>query len=102
MRIITLKALRDFWTAHADSRGSLEDWHEVAVEAEWKNLVDVRKTFPHADGVEVESGNTVTVFNIKGNAYRLVTAIHYNTGIVFVLRIMTHAEYSKDKWKDTL
>jgi mRNA interferase HigB len=42
------------------------------------------------------------VFNICGNAYRLICAIHYNTGKVFLLRFLTHAEYDKDRWKDEL
>ena len=42
------------------------------------------------------------MFNISGNAYRLVASIHYNTHKVFILRVMTHAEYLKDKWKAQL
>jgi mRNA interferase HigB len=42
------------------------------------------------------------VFNIGGNKYRLIVALHYNTQCVFILRLLTHAEYSKDLWKDDL
>jgi len=42
------------------------------------------------------------VFNIAGNQYRLITAIHYNVGKVFVLMLLAHAEYGKDRWKDVL
>jgi mRNA interferase HigB len=55
--------------------------------------------FPHADAVIVESGKPVTVFNIAGNKFRLITAIHYNRQVIYTLRVMTHGEYSKDKWK---
>lgn len=41
------------------------------------------------------AGNRV-VFNLKGNKYRLDTKIAYQTGVVFVKRIGTHAEY--DRW----
>ncbi len=44
----------------------------------------------------------MTVFNIRGNRYRLIAAIHYNTQRVYVLRLLTHAQYSKDLWKDGL
>lgn len=44
----------------------------------------------------------MVVFNIRGNRYRLVTAIHYNRQVIYTLRFMTHADYSKDRWKDTL
>jgi mRNA interferase HigB len=42
------------------------------------------------------------VFNVCGNDFRLIVAIHYNRGIVYTLRFLTHAEYSKDKWKKEL
>jgi len=44
----------------------------------------------------------VTVFHVCGNKYRLITAIHYNRQRVYVLRLLTHADYSKDFWKDDL
>jgi len=44
----------------------------------------------------------VIVLNVAGNKYRLVIAAHFNRGIVYTLRSMTHAEYSKQKWKDDL
>lgn len=62
----------------------------------------MRAVFPSADPVKVSSGKTVHVFNVKGNAYRLVTAIHYNRGKIFVLQFLTHADYSKDRWKESL
>jgi mRNA interferase HigB len=42
------------------------------------------------------------VFNIRRNDYRLITAAHFNRQIVYVMRFLTHAEYSKDRWKETL
>ena len=35
------------------------------------------------------------VFNIKGNAYRLVAAIDYRRGIVFIKWLGSHQEYDK-------
>lgn len=70
--------------------------------AQWSNMADLRQTFPSADPVRVISGRTVVVFNVAGNRHRLLTAIHYNLGKVFVLRLLTHAEYSRDTWKDEL
>ena len=62
----------------------------------------VRRDFPTADGVPVKSGRVATVFNIRGNRYRLITAVHYNRGLVYVMRFYTHAEYDRGRWKDTL
>ena len=57
---------------------------------------------PSADPVRVTSGRTVVVFNIAGDRYRLLTAIHYNMRKVFILRFLTHAEYTRETWKDEL
>ena len=102
MRLITAGRLAQFGRRHADARGALADWRELTEAARWGNLVETRRTFPHADEVVAGSGRPVTVFNIRGNHYRLITAIHYNTGIVYVMRFLTHAEYDRDAWKETL
>ncbi|MBK1835375.1 type II toxin-antitoxin system HigB family toxin [Roseibacillus ishigakijimensis] len=102
MRIITEKALRDYGQKHPNAQSALANWITLARASQWKNLADLRKTYPHADPVTVASGNTVTVFNLAGNNHRLITAIHYNTGIIFALRILTHADYDKNHWKKEL
>ena len=50
----------------------------------------------------VGSGRIATVFNIGGNKYRLIAAIHYNRQTVFVMRIYTHREYDKIDWVSQL
>lgn len=102
MRIITRKRLREFAQQHPDAAEPLQDWYRLFREAGWQGLQDVRRVYPHADAVTVASGNTVTVFNLCGNQYRLIAAIHYNRQRVYVLRLLRHAEYSKDLWKDRL
>jgi mRNA interferase HigB len=102
MRIITRKRLREFARRHADAAEPLQQWYRLFREAKWENLQDVRRVYPHADAVNVASGNTVTVFNLCGNKYRLVAAIHYNRQRVYVLQLLRHAEYSKGRWKDAL
>jgi mRNA interferase HigB len=105
MRVIKRGTLEQFWRKHLDAENSLRDWLITAKHASWSSVTDVRRTFPHADPVKGASGGTVTVFNIKGNHYRLITAIHYNTGVIYILRFLTHAEYDKEhgrKWKNQL
>jgi len=102
MNIITRKRLVDFMARHSDAKGPLELWYRTVRQARWQSIRDVRIVYPSADAVEVGSGNLVTVFNIGGNKYRLITAIHYNRQRVYVLRLMTHAEYGKGTWKGTL
>ena len=102
MNVITRKRIRDFIEKHPDAGTALDQWYRTARKARWESPQDVRIIFPHADAVRVASGNIVTVFNVGGNKYRLVTAIHYNAQRVYVLRLLTHAEYDKDLWKDQL
>ncbi|MFG0285539.1 MAG: type II toxin-antitoxin system HigB family toxin [Phycisphaerales bacterium JB039] len=99
MRVISLKPLRDFWERHADAEEPLRRWYRVAVGAEWTSLMDVRQTFPSADGVP-GGDETLTVFNIGGNKYRLVARIRYDYRLVNVRCVLTHAEYDAGAWKD--
>jgi mRNA interferase HigB len=102
MRIITKQRLALYARIHPAARGALEHWHNVARYSDWGSLVDLRAVFPHADPVRVQSGRTVLVFNVKGNAYRLITAVHFDRRKLFVLLFLTHADYSRDQWKQTL
>ena len=61
MRIITKKRLEEFAAKHPQARSPLEAWHDEAAKARWKSLLDVRRTYPHADGVTVKSGRIATV-----------------------------------------
>jgi mRNA interferase HigB len=83
--------LRDFWTRHTESTQALQAWFHEVCEADWKTPADIKKEYPSAD---ILPGNRV-VFNIKGNHFRLIVKIHYNTGIVFVRFVGTHAEYDR-------
>ena len=89
---------------YPQAKPSLEQWlvRTKAATWTWTSIADLRQTFPSADPVRVTSGRTVVVFNIDGNRYRLLTAIHYNMRKVFVLRFLTHAEYTRETWKDEL
>ncbi len=91
MRVIARKTLKDFWRAHADAEQPLKAWFAEASATKWKSFQDIKKSYRSAD---VLPGNRV-VFDIKGNRYRLIVKIHYNTGIVFIRFIGTHAEYDR-------
>ena len=97
MRIIHGGTVKDWAKKYPDAAEPLAVWLTNAENASWQSLHEVRQLYPHADAVEVASGRTVVVFNIRGSRYRLVTAIHYNRQVVYTLRFVTHAEYSKDR-----
>ena len=95
MHVLSRKKLVEAARKHPDLQGPLEVWYRVAKRAVWKSLMEVRRVFPSADGV-----GKFTVFNIKGNDYRLVTEVNYRTGRIFLRHVLTHAEYSKEGWKE--
>jgi len=88
MHVISRKALRKAEEKHADLVGPLGTWFKVAKAAQWKNIEYVRKTSRDADPV-----GPYTVFNIKGNSYRLIVRIEYEFGLIFI------REYDKRDWK---
>lgn len=102
MRIIKPSRIFDFAARHPRAASSLEHWLHLTKAAKWRHLRDVRSTFPAADPARVGSGKTVVIFNIAGNQYRLITAVHFNLGKVFVLRFLTHKEYDQQGWKEQL
>ena len=77
----------------------LNEWTVVAGGAEWQNIDDLHKVYASADAVVLRSKTVVTVFNVKGNQWRLLTWIDYDAQVVEALEVLTHAEYSKDLWK---
>jgi len=101
MHIITKKRLLEAAKNYPNAKSKIAFWYSVAKAAVWTNLVETRKSFAHADQVTVKSGRTVTIFNIS-NDFRLITAIHYNRKKIFIRQFLTHSEYSKEKWKETL
>lgn len=102
VRIVALIRLRIFWEEFPDAQQPLRRWYGDVEAARWSHFQDVRRMFSTADTCRVASGSTVLIFDIGGNKYRLIAAVHYNTGMVYVLRIMTHREYDREFWKNQL
>jgi mRNA interferase HigB len=102
MRIIKTSTLRAFWQSHPETEASMRTWIGQIKASDWRNFADIRKTIPSADLLVVSSGRPIVVFNIAHNRYRLVSAVHFNTQIVYTLRILTHKEYDRNEWKRQL
>jgi len=95
MRVIAKRRLMELAARHGDCVDQVADWYRVARRSDWRNLAEVRESFRHADIV-----GDKTVFNIKGNDYRLIVHIRFSTGTIYIKDLLTHAEYDKGTWKD--
>ncbi len=91
MRIVSRHTLVRFWEKHANVKEPLKAWFTEAEQAHWASPEEIKRQYPSADPIP---GNRM-VFNIKGNSYRLIVKIHYNTGNVYIRFIGTHAEYDR-------
>jgi len=64
-------------------------------QGKFNSIDDIRAVFPTADKV-----GKLIVFNIGGNKYRLIAAIHYNRKWIYVRAVLTHEEYDQGNWKE--
>ena len=92
MEIINESELHKFAKNHSNSRKPIGNWLDITRVADWNSFLDVRRTFNSADYT-----NEMVIFNIGGNNWRLITSIDFEKQQVFVLEVMTHAEYNG--WK---
>jgi mRNA interferase HigB len=95
MHVISYRRLREYAEKHANIRDALNSWYKISTKLVWENLLEVQAVFPKAEAV----GN-FTVFNIKGNSYRLIVSIDYERKLIYVKYVLTHAEYDKEQWKN--
>jgi mRNA interferase HigB len=95
MHVISYKRIKQFSSIHNDAEGPLRAWYSTVKSCHWQNFADLRRVYPAADLV-----GRFTVFNIKGNKYRLIARVVYRSQTVFVLAIMSHSEYSRGEWKE--
>ena len=94
MHIISRKALRLFWEAYPESQEPLTTWYTIVKRANFQNILEVRAFFPHADFKASKQEGGLTIFNIGGNKYRLITSIVYDWQKVFIRGVLTHDEYT--------
>jgi mRNA interferase HigB len=91
MRVISKKVLIDFWERYRDSEQQLKAWHDEATNANWKSPNDIKLFYRSASFVR----NNRVIFNIAGNKYRLIIAVAYHFGAVYIKFIGTHKEYDR-------
>ncbi len=94
MHIVSHAKIIQAQAAHPDCSSALEAWYRLSKRANWRNFAEVKACFPAADKVGGKF-----VFDIGGNKLRLIAAIHFNVGKVYVRAVLTHKEYDKGGWK---
>lgn len=102
MHVISRKALVDFWESRTGdariAKRDLSTWYKITDKADWAHFGALKQTFGSADQV----GHCV-VFDVGNNRYRLIALVKYRVngqGTVFVRKVMDHAEYDRQLWRD--
>lgn len=91
MHIITRARLTAFGEKHADAAPQLREWVRVISRKRYGEHLEVKTDFPTADFI----GSRKVVFNICGNAYRLVVDMRYDLGRVYIRHVVTHSGYDR-------
>lgn len=95
MRVFSKRTLDEFSKSHTDVAIALNSWHKVAKSAQWHSIQDVKKSYSSAD-----AAGRFTIFNIKGNKYRLIVSIDYERQVIYIKYVLTHSEYDSGRWKN--
>ena len=93
LRVLGIEILDKAKRGHRDLASPVASWLTIAKEASWKNLNELRLTWRNTDCVKGK-----TIFNIKGNRYRLIAIVNYASQTILVRMLVTHAEYSMGEW----
>ena len=91
MRIYSRSTLKRFWEKHPGAEQPLRASFAEAKKAHWSAPSQIRAFHRTASFV----GSDRVVFNIGGNNYRLVVALSYERGTIFVRFVGTHPEYDR-------
>lgn len=94
MHIISHAKILQAQSDYPDCSTALDQWYRLTKRVRWSNFAEVKACFPAVDKV-----GDKYVFDVGGNKLRLIAAIHFNAGKVFVRAVLTHKAYDKGDWK---
>lgn len=94
MRVISHAKIIQAQAAHPECSTALDQWYRLTRRARWQNFSEMRGCFPATDKV-----GDKYVFEVGGNKLRLIAAVHFNVGKVFIRAVLTHRQYDKGGWK---
>jgi mRNA interferase HigB len=97
MHLISAGKLKEASASYPEVEEVVKNFSKKFEKAQWKNLIDVRQDYQSAEAV-----GSFTVFNIKGNKYRLIIDIDYEEQVAYFKYFLTHAEYDKEQWKNDI
>ena len=95
MHLISAGKLKEASVLYPDVKEVVNNFYKKVGNSAWQNLIDVQQDYRDAESV----GN-FTVFNIKGNKYRLILDIDYEEQVAYFKYFLTHSEYDKEQWKN--
>jgi len=98
MLVVGRRLLQDFGKRYPDAAQPLKDWYTIVSALTIKTPMQWRNHIPKVSII----GAGCTVFNIKGNYYRLSATVDYQRQIIRVWRVMTHEEYDAVSQEDRL
>ncbi len=94
MNVVSRHTLLKYEKEYPNAGEALRTWYHVVKQAKWERFEDLRTYYPRTDYI----GNDRYVFDLKGNSYRLIVIIRFNSQVVYIRWFGTHAKY--DKLKD--
>ena len=95
MQVISRRALREFWEIQPPAKDPLSAWFRVMERSKFADFNAVKGTFGAADYVA-----PYTIFDVGGNKFRIIAAIHYNRERIYIRHVFTHPDY--DRWSDEM
>lgn len=91
MVIISYGTLKKFYEKHPDAKDALNNWYRLTDASDWGNYHEMKEIFNSVDAV----GNDRFTFNVRGNTYRIVAMIFFNTRTVYIRFVGLHKDYEK-------
>lgn len=91
MRVVSTRTIKEYYETFPDTEQPLKSWLDEARRAAWKTPQDIKSQYANASIL----GKNRVVFNIRGNKYRLIVAVAYQLGALYIKFIGTHSEYDQ-------
>ena len=91
MKVFSLKRINAYRKSYPEADGALKAWKALIEGQSFQHLPALKSVFGPADFVKPNR----VIFNIKGNHFRLITAVDFSRQIVFVKWFGRHKDYDK-------